>query len=280
MPHFGLLGEHLGHSLSPRLHEEIMKQRGISGSYTLIELPRDTFCAEFRSLQATGRYRGLNVTIPYKQTVMPLLSHISPQAQAIGAVNTILFADDGQAVGYNTDYYGVLALLSENRIDIAGKKALLFGAGGVARAVVAALKDSGATDIRIASRSVLPTVEPSADRSFGRSANASTEAPLGKLADFMNCPLISYESLTDGLSVDLIVNCTPVGMWPHEDASPISLEVMKALRPSAALDMIYNPKETLLLRFARELSITAACGMTMLWEQARKAQDIWAGAKL
>lgn len=253
MMHFGLLGEHLGHSLSPKLHTQIMQERRIDGDYTLIELPPDTFEADFLALRAQKRYVGLNVTIPYKQTVMPLLDEIAPQALHIGAVNTIHFTPDGRAIGYNTDYHGVLALLEENCIQPAGKTALVLGAGGAARAFIAALRDSGASQIFVASRSAQPG------------------------SSYMDCPLISYQTLEQDFHADVIVNCTPVGMWPNADASPLSLAVMEKLGSSAALDAIYNPEETLFLAYAKELSMTAACGMTMLWKQAVKAQDIWNG---
>jgi len=255
MTHFGLLGEHLGHSLSPKLHAQIMKERGIEGDYSLIELPQDTFEQDFLAVKAQGRYAGLNVTIPYKQTVIPLLDEIAPQAAVIGAVNTIHFTKDGRAVGYNTDYHGVLALMEENHIDIKGKTALVLGAGGAARAFIAALRDSSASSIFVASRKAKPG------------------------ASYMDCPLIPYETLEQDFHADLVVNCTPVGMWPNVDASPLDRAVLERLEASAALDAIYNPEETLFLKYAKELSMTAACGMTMLWKQAVKAQDIWNGNK-
>lgn len=251
MKHFGLLGEHLGHSLSPQLHAQIMEKRNIDGDYTLVELPKDTVEQEFLTIKNEKKYHGLNVTIPYKQTVMPLLDEIAPQALTIGAVNTIHFTDDGRAVGYNTDYYGVLALLNENRIDIAGKTALILGAGGAARAFITALRDSGASAIYVVSRSA---------------KDGDT---------YLECPMISYDALEYDFHADLIVNCTPVGMWPHVEEAPISLKTMERLGAVAALDAIYNPEETLFLKNAKALGMIAANGMTMLWEQAVKAQDIW-----
>ncbi|MBQ8590711.1 MAG: shikimate dehydrogenase [Firmicutes bacterium] len=251
MKHFGLLGEHLGHSLSPQLHKIIMFERHIEGDYTLVELPRETVEQDFLKIKSERRYTGLNVTIPYKQTVMPLLDEIAPQAQMIGAVNTIHFTEDGRTVGYNTDYYGVLELLNENKIDVQGKKVLILGAGGAARAFIAAIRAGGATEIHVASRSA-------------------------KVGDtYMECPMVSYDALEQEFHVDLVVNCTPVGMWPNEGVSPISAEVMKRLGAFAALDAIYNPDETQFLKYAKELGMIAANGMTMLMEQAVKAQEIW-----
>jgi len=255
MKHFGLLGEHLGHSLSPKLHADIMEQRGIDGDYTLVELPRDTVDQDFEAIKASKHYIGLNVTIPYKQTVIPHLDEIAPQAEIIGAVNTIHFTDDGRAIGYNTDYYGVLALMAENNIDIKGKTALILGAGGAARAFIAAIRDSGASRIYVASRSAVAG------------------------DTYLDCAMVSYDALEHGFHADLVVNCTPVGMWPQVDASPLSKETLEKLGASCALDAIYNPDETLFLKHAKDLGMTAANGMTMLWEQAVKAQDIWNGWK-
>lgn len=255
MKHFGLLGEHLGHSLSPKLHADIMRQRGIDGDYTLVELPKETVEQDFLTIKNEKYFTGLNVTIPYKQTVMPLLDEISPQALTIGAVNTIHFTEDGKAIGYNTDYYGVLALMNEKNIQIKGKTALILGAGGAARAFIAAIRDSGASQIFVASRS----------------------AKAGHT--YMDCPLVSYDALDQEFHADLIVNCTPVGMWPNVDATPLSREIMRRLGAVAALDAIYNPEETLFLKNAKALGMIAANGLTMLWEQAVKAQDIWAGWK-
>ena len=251
MKHFGLLGEHLGHSLSPQLHAKIMEERNIDGDYTLVELPKDTVEQDFLAIKNEKRYHGLNVTIPYKQTVIPLLDEIAPQALTIGAVNTIHFTDDGRAIGYNTDYYGVLALLKENQIDISGKTALILGAGGAARAFITAIRDSGASAIYVVSRSA-------------------------KEGDtYLDCPMVSYEALEHDFHADLIVNCTPVGMWPKAEETPISLDIMERLGAVAALDAIYNPEETLFLKNAKALGMIVANGMTMLWEQAVKAQDIW-----
>ena len=251
MKHFGLLGEHLGHSLSPKLHGQIMEERNIDGDYTLVEFPKDTVEQDFLALKKEKKYHGLNVTIPYKQTVMPLLDEIASQALTIGAVNTIHFTEDGRAIGYNTDYYGVLALLKENQIDMTGKKALILGAGGAARAFITAIRDSGASAISVASRSA---------------KDGDT---------YLDCPLVSYDALEQDFHADLIVNCTPVGMWPKVDEAPISRETMERLGAVAALDAIYNPEETLFLKNAKALGMVAANGMTMLWEQAVKAQDIW-----
>lgn len=245
---FGLIGEKLSHSLSPQIHAEIMKQREIDGSYEILEFSRETFERDFEALKHSG-YRGVNVTIPYKEAVIPLLDEISPQAKYIGAVNTVLF-EDGKAKGFNTDYNGFLSLLDHNEITVKGKGAVILGSGGVAKAVVKGLLDLGIYDLTIVSR--------------------------GK-QNFHGHYTVSYEFFREAnLKSDLLINCTPVGMYPNTNASPVLKE---CIQTDVVIDTIYNPPKTLLLKYAEELGIKAINGSYMLKEQAVKAQDIWFGNK-
>lgn len=242
----GLVGEKLSHSLSPLIHEEIMKQRGIQGTYELLEFPKETFVRDFNALKESG-YRGVNITIPYKESVIPLLDDISHQAKYIGAVNTILF-EDGLTKGYNTDYDGFLSLLEYNNINVKGKGAVILGSGGAAKAVIKGLLDLGIYDLTIVSR--------------------------GK-QNFHGHYTVSYEFFKEAnMKSDLLINCTPVGMHPHTDAVPIPKEYINA---DIVIDMIYNPPKTLFLKYAEELGIPGVNGSYMLREQAVKAQDIWRG---
>ena len=242
----GLVGEKLSHSLSPQIHEEIMKQRGISGTYEILEFSKETFARDFNALKNSG-YRGVNITIPYKESVIPLLDDISQQAKYIGAVNTVLF-ENGLAKGFNTDYNGFLSLLDHNNITVKGKGAVILGSGGIAKAVVKVLLDLGIYDLTIVSR--------------------------GK-QNFHGNYTVSYEFFREAnVKSDLLINCTPVGMYPNVDASPIPKECIKT---DIVLDMIYNPPKTLLLKYAEELGIRGINGSHMLKEQAVKAQDIWNG---
>jgi shikimate dehydrogenase len=246
MMKFGLIGETLSHSLSPQIHAEIMRQRGIEGSYELLEFPKETFEKDFIALKNSD-YRGVNVTIPYKEAVIPLLDEISQQAKYIGAVNTILF-EGGKAKGYNTDYDGFLALLKHNDITVKGKGAVILGCGGAAKAVAKGLLDLGIYDLTIVSRSK---------------------------QNFHGNYTVSYEYFKEtNIKSDLLINCTPVGMYPKVDVSPIPKENINA---ETIIDMIYNPPKTLLLKYAEELGIRGINGSFMLREQAVKAQDIWSG---
>lgn len=240
----GLVGEKLSHSKSPEIHGEIMRQNGVMGTYEMIELPKETFSRDFKAIKNAG-YRGVSITIPYKEAVIPLLDEISPQAKYIGAVNTVLF-QDGKATGFNTDYHGFLSLLEHNNIEIRGKEAVILGSGGSAKAVVKALMDNGIYDITIVSRSK---------------------------QNFHGTYTVSYEFFKEAKhKSDILINCTPIGMYPNVDASPISKEDMNT---GVVIDMIYNPEKTQFLKYAEELGIRAINGSFMLYEQAVKAQEIW-----
>jgi len=244
MMKLGLVGERLSHSQSPQIHGEIMKQRGISGTYELLEFSKETFAEDFHALKNSD-YRGVNVTIPYKESVIPLLDDISQQAKYIGAVNTVLFKD-GKAKGFNTDYSGFISLLDQNHITVKGKEAVILGSGGAAKAVVKALLDLGIYDLTIVSR--------------------------GK-QNFHGNYTVSYEFFKEKrVKSDLLINCTPVGMYPNTNASPLPKECIHA---DVVIDTIYNPPKTLLLRYAEELGIKGINGSRMLEEQAAKAYDIW-----
>lgn len=248
MMKLGLVGEKLSHSLSPQIHEELMKQRGISGVYEILEFPKETFAENFTALKSSD-FRGVNITIPYKETVIPLLDGISQQAKYIGAVNTVLF-EEGKAKGYNTDYDGFLSMLDYYHIPVKGKGAVILGSGGVAKAVAKGLLDLGIYDLTIVSR--------------------------GK-QNFHGNYTVSYEFFKEaGVKSDLLINCTPVGMYPNVDASPIPKE---SINSDIVIDMIYNPQRTLLLKYADELGLKGFNGSYMLKEQAVKAQDIWNGTE-
>lgn len=245
---FGLVGEKLSHSHSPQIHGEIMKQLKVVGTYELIEFQRERFEQDFLALKQSD-FRGVNVTIPYKEAVIPLLDCISEQAKYIGAVNTVLF-QNGKAKGFNTDYDGFLSMLRYHNIEIKGKEAVILGSGGSAKAVVKALLDNGIYDITIVSR--------------------------GK-QNFHGCYTVSYEFFKDNnYKCDFLINCTPVGMHPKIDVSPVPKHYMKA---DVAIDLIYNPSKTLFLKYAEELGMKTMNGSNMLKQQAVTAHEVWAENK-
>ena len=247
---FGLIGGKLGHSLSPAIHQLFFEYTGKSGSYELLE-------TELEALpEIMGRLRegfaGTNVTIPHKLHVMPLLDEIAPEAQAIGAVNTIKFTSAG-AFGYNTDYFGFGRMLEYNDITVTGKVCAVLGTGGAARAVVKYLADKKCAKLYLVTRDV-----------FKVDSHFAKIAPKIKVIDYARL---------DALQGDVLVNCTPVGMFPKVEAAPVSPEVSFAF--DASVDLIYNPAQTLFLKQAAEAGNKAVNGLFMLVAQAVAAQEIW-----
>lgn len=267
MIQLGLTGFPLGHSLSPKIHTTALRSAGLEGEYHLYPVSPDdpAALAALINRLRTGELQGLNVTIPHKQAVIPLLDDLTPSARSIGAVNTI-FVKDGQLIGHNTDAPGFLAdlarlLENQKSLIVNRKSALVLGAGGAARAVVAALLSDGWT-VTLAVRA----------------ADLSQAAALAH----SHASLITFHALDELPALDLstlslIVNTTPLGMSPETEtcAWPAGLD----FPPTAAVyDCVYNPRETLLVKRARAAGLPAETGLGMLLEQAALAFEIWTGA--
>ena len=248
----GLLGERLGHSMSPAIHEKAFKAMNTAGRYELIEVARENLASFMQELKE-GAYDGINVTIPYKKEVMPYLDEISDSAQRIGAVNTIKRVDD-KLYGFNTDYDGFGALLESVFIDVAGQDFVVLGAGGAANSVLAYLNDHKAASITLVSRS-------------------PEKAEQMVSTDVFDVPfeICGYENLT--MTGKALVNTTPVGMYPKDGVSPVSKESLKGC--TAVVDIIYNPSETKLMQDALSTGTPAVNGLYMLVAQALKAEEIW-----
>lgn len=235
---YGLIGEKLGHSFSKIIHEQLADY-----TYDLIPVPReglDRFLKE-------KDFAALNVTIPYKETVIPYLDEIDPNAKAIGAVNTIVNRN-GRLCGYNTDFYGFRYLLEHNGISVHSKKALVLGNGGAAKAVVAVLRALGAKEIFIVYYKNAP-----------------------KTISYEEC----YEKHSDA---EILINATPVGMFPNAEESPIDLRRFSCLE--SVVDVIYNPLRTRLMLDAESLGIKSAGGLEMLVAQAKYAVEIFLDKRL
>ncbi len=235
---YGLIGEKLGHSYSKIIHEKLADY-----SYELMPLSRE----EFTAFMEARAFRGINVTIPYKKDVIPYLNELDPAARAIGAVNTIVNRNS-RLYGYNTDCPGFLHMMHQTGVSVKGKKALVLGTGGGAQAILAALAMEGADPILSVSRT-------------GKDGAVTYE----------ECAHLHNDA-------KIIVNTTPVGMYPHTDASPLDLTLFTQCE--AVLDIIYNPAETKLTAQARSLGIKAATGLTMLVAQAKYACDLFTGQAL
>lgn len=257
---FGLLGKKLGHSISPKIHKEIFKKLNLNEDYSLIELDENKIESFFRN--ELKNYKGLNVTIPYKIKAMDFMDEIPKEAREIGAINTI-FKKDGKLYGYNTDYFGFKRMLEENKIFVNGKDCVVLGAGGGARAVIKYLIDENVKNILIVVRNLEKAKEELSDLIKDRN-NIS-------FMDFKNFEKRENKGY-------LIVNCTPVGMYPNIDDSPISEKVSKKYENS--VDLIYNPSETKFLKFARENGKKSVNGLYMLVAQAVEAEEIWQGKKI
>lgn len=225
---YGLLGEHLSHSFSPAIHAQLGDYR-----YELFERQADEVAAFLR----TGDFAGLNVTMPYKKTVMAHCHALTPAARTIGSVNTIVRQRDGTLLGDNTDYAGFRYMLRSVGAQVAGKKVLVLGSGGASLTVQAVLRDLDAGEIVVISRR-------------------------GK---------DDYHSLHRHADAQIIVNATPVGMYPDTDASPLSLEGFP--RCQGVFDLIYNPARTKLLLDAERRGILCCNGLGMLVAQAKAAAE-------
>ena len=245
MRKFILIGEKLGHSYSPEIHRASMKKMGVEGEYSLLEVTPQEIPGVIEDIKI-GKLSGMNVTIPYKVEVMNYLDLITPEAREIGAVNTVA-SEDGKLIGYNTDYWGFRYTLEKDNIDIVNKRCVVLGGGGSARAVIKVLQDLGGI-VYLVSR--------------------SPERIRESFSNFKELNIISYTQLEE-IQGELIVNTTPVGMYPRIDACVVDTQIIQNF--NQAVDLIYNPRETLFLSRSKE----GENGLYMLVGQAVKAQEIW-----
>lgn len=248
MQKFGLIGFPIAHSLSPILQSDLLKSQNIEGEYQLYPIEPQELAVEFAKLEKLG-LTGLNVTAPFKQDILAFLDEVAPAAKKMGAVNTIFFKD-GKKYGFNTDYDGFGMVLDQINFSCEGKKVLILGAGGGALAASHYVANQGAKEVWIVSRNL-------DKKSHG------------------GFPLLAYDQLEENIgTTDLIVNCTPVGMHPNLEASPIDLELLNSYQ-GAIVDLIYNPYKTKLIKKAESLSLPASGGLMMLVGQGIAAQQIW-----
>ncbi|MBW9171906.1 shikimate dehydrogenase [Clostridium estertheticum] len=252
---YGLLGEKLSHSVSPQIHSKIFNKLGMKGYYHLFEVESKDLKAVMEGFKVI-KPRGINVTIPYKIKVMEFLDEVSAEAKAIGAVNTIKF-ENGKTIGYNTDYFGIGMLFNKNDIQVENKKVTIFGNGGVAVAMVNYLLNNGISEITVVTRNV---------------------SKLKENSSFNSCRVISYDEIQGIKEPSIAINCTPLGMYPNLNNSPIEKKYIGKF--TSAVDMIYNPKETLFLKYAKEAGLKAVNGLYMLVGQATCAQEIWNNIKI
>ena len=256
MKRFALIGYPLGHSMSAVIHKELFRLGKIDADYTLNEISPCDLNNNFDQLK---QLNGFNVTIPHKINIIPMLDSLSQRAQLFGAVNTV-HNQDGKSVGYNTDCHGFLRALDMSGITLGGK-VLLCGSGGVSRMFAFESVMAGA-DLVIAVRD--------ADMDAATVIKNEIKEKLGKdiqIVLLQNAPL----------GCDLVINGTPVGMHPNVDACPVDEQVVKTAK--AVFDAVYNPEETLFIRYAKQAGIKYCNGLPMLVWQAAVAEEIWNDVK-
>ncbi len=231
---YGLLGEHLPHSFSPQIHLALGNH-----DYNLFEVAPQ----HLEAFMKEHSFKGINVTIPYKKAVIPYLDVISPEAQKIGAVNTITVRD-GKLYGDNTDYFGFVYMLQKSGISVKDKKTVVLGGGGASATVQAVLHDFGAKEVIV--------------------VDLNTEN--------------NYKNLYLHYDGEIIVNTTPVGMYPNNLKSLVNLDDFKNI--TGVLDVVYNPLKTKLILDAEERNIPCSAGLSMLVAQAKKAHEIFFDTKI
>ena len=236
---YGLIGEHLGHSFSKQIQTRIAEIENVKDyDYQLVELDKE----EFKEFMEKKDFKGINVTIPYKKDVIPYLDEMDESAKAIGAVNTIINVD-GKLKGYNTDFGGFLYMVKAHNVHMEGKKVLIIGNGGACAAVKAVCKHENAKDIVIVSRSA-------------------------------NRGAIGYDEMyISHLDADIVVNTSPVGMFPNIVNAPIDVSWFHKLE--CVLDVVYNPILTRLCFEAQEADIKRVIGLEMLIAQAKYTFEIF-----
>ena len=226
----GLLGRKLGHSYSPQIHRYL-------GNYPYALFEKEP--EEVEEFLRDGDFTAINVTIPYKQTVIPFCAELSPMARRIGAVNTIVRRQDGSLIGHNTDYFGFLSTVRRTGLDPSGKKVLIIGSGGASKPAIAVMEELGANVTVISHKENTPET----------------------LARHSDCAVL--------------VNATPVGMYPNVGVSPVDLSLFPHLE--GVIDMIYNPARTQLLLDAEARGLVAENGLWMLVAQAKEASEWFTG---
>lgn len=254
---YGLIGYPLGHSMSALIHKELFKISSIKAEYQLIEIKSQELEPDFKN--KLKNLNGFNVTIPHKINIIPFLDELSQKAKLFGSVNTVSVLEE-KTIGYNTDCEGFLRALEYANIQLGGK-VLICGSGGVSRMFAFESALAGA-DVTIAVR-----------ESSLQAANKVEEEISKKLSK--NCRVILLTQAKG--NYDLIINGTPVGMYPNVNECPLSEDVIKS--SNAVFDAVYNPIKTKIIRYAQEGGLKYSNGLSMLVWQAAIAEEIWNGVK-
>lgn len=249
MNYSGLLGRNIQYTLSPPIHNEYYKKNNIPLEYKNFDIQEDEV-EKFLEALSKNNIIGFNVTIPYKEYIMNFLQELSYPSDKIKAVNTVA-VNDGKLIGYNTDYFGFIESLKANNINLQGKKSLIIGSGGAAKAVLYGVKDLGADEIHM----VLRRKESIKEHSM-------------YISKFFN-----FEEEFDLKNYDIVINCTPLGGANHIDDCPITIK--NCDNDVIFYDLNYNPKVTKFMELGKRYGAKIINGMDMLYSQAYKSIDIW-----
>lgn len=259
----GVIGDPVEHSFSPLMHNAAIAAMGLDYVYVPLPVKAADLAVAVDGFAAIG-LRGFSITIPHKQAILPLLSQVSPVAEAVGAVNTVWREADGWH-GTNTDIAGFLAPLRSLRSQWQGTVAVVLGNGGAARAVVAGCNQLGCAEIIVVGRN-------------SEKLQAFQQGwPEGELKEKLS--LVPWSEAATAIDrAQLLVNATPVGMAPRIDASPLDEAAIAAIQPeTVAYDLIYTPNPTRFLQQAHDRGAVALDGLEMLVQQGAAALEIWTG---
>ena len=257
---YGIIGYPVKHSLSPLMQTSAFQELGLDAVYVPFEVPPENLEDAVKGLKALS-VRGFNVTVPHKEKVAQLVDYLTEDAEILGAVNTVK-NEGGKLTGYNTDAEGFLRSLIEEGVELEGKRALMFGAGGAARAVGYALLKGGVKFLNIV------------NRSFSKAKKVAEI--LGRRGNVLVYPLKEGTVETLLKDADIIVNTTSVGM---KEGDPQLFDYSKIPSGITVVDIIYNPPQTPLIKAAKEKGCKTINGLGMLVHQGAVAFEIWTGKK-
>ena len=263
----GIIGYPLGHSLSKVMHEAVMKELGLEGVYEIMETHPEDLIQQVKEIKRR-EYTGFNVTIPFKVPMTMMIDEFDEFSNLAGCVNTVKVMPDKTLKGYNTDIYGFkTAILDEQQKLINGKKAVIIGTGGAARAAAIGLCDIGVKEIDFYTRNI---VNASPMVNFLREQFPQVVFSLKQV-----------QQMRDFSDVVILVNASPIGMRGQSmDLTPVESNILKTMRFGAIVyDIIYNPRKTVLLQNAAALGLQTIDGCEMLIHQGAKAFEIWTGRR-
>ncbi len=258
---FCVIGDPIEHSMSPVMHNTVLKEMGMDCVYTAFRVKKEDLGDAIRGMKALG-IQGINVTIPHKVSVIEYLDELSDEARIIGAVNTVSIGETLK--GFNTDGVGALRALKNGGADPSGKNVLILGSGGAARAVAVTLALQG----NISSLTLLGVIEDELTKLAEDVSKGTSVKAVGRL---MNDDVLKKEVK----KADLLIHCTPIGMSPNEDKSIVPSDLLRS--DLQVMDIVYNPRETKLIKDAKKAGALTVDGVNMFVNQGAESLKIWLG---